>query len=198
MQTGSFEKVAGTVDVDETFVGGLEKNKHADKKLKAGRGGVGKTLVLGILNRAENANKISKIRVKVISDRTQDTLHAEIKANVEEGCEVFTDAHKGYDELSEQFKHDFVDHAFKYVKGRVHTNGVEHFWNLFDRTVRGTYIKPEPQHFSPYIDEQAFRFNHRDGNDLTRFLQVMMRVNGKRLTYAQLTRSHLRNVEPKK
>ncbi len=187
MKTGTFEKMSGTVEVDETFVGGLEKNKHKDKKQNAGRGGVGKIVVLGVLQRAKCEKDVSQIRVKVIPDTTQETLHAEIKSNVTLGAEVFTDAHRGYNGLSEAFKHDFVDHAVKYAEGRVYTNGVENFWCLLDRSIHGTYIKPMPNHLERYVDEQAFRFNHRNGTDLTRFLKATMQTSGKRLTYRQLT-----------
>ncbi len=114
-------------------------------------------------------------------------MHSELQDSVQPGSEVFTDAHRGYNGLSETFKHDFVDHATAYVKGRVHTNSVENFWNLLDRCIHGTYVKPMPQHLTRYVDEQAFRFNHRNGTDLTRFLKVMLNVNGKRLTYKELT-----------
>ena len=82
-------------------------------------------------------------------------------------------------------------------EGRVTTNGIENFWSLFDRIVHGTYIKLEPQHLSRYVDEQAFRFNKRSGTDLTRFLQVVKQVAGKRLTYDELTPSHLKHLAPK-
>ena len=126
----------------------------------------------------------------------RSTLHQEIKANVEPGTEVFTNAHKGYNGLEESYRHAFVDHAIEYVKGRVSTNGVENFWSLLDRTIHGTYIKPEAHHLSRYVDEQAFRFNHRDGTDLTRFLLAIRQVSGKRLTYRELTQSHLETMAP--
>jgi len=195
MQTGTFQKLEGTVEVDETFVGGLEKNKHKDKKQHKGRGSVGKSVVLGVLNRGD-AQRISQIRVKVITDTKQNTLHMEIKAYAKEGAEVFTDAYRGYPGLEESYRRAFVDHAIKYVEGRVSTNGVENFWSLLDRSIDGTYIKPEPQHLSRHVDEQAFRFNHRRGTDLTRFLQTVKQIAGKRLTYDELITNHLETIEP--
>jgi transposase-like protein len=203
MHTGTFEKLSGTIEVDETYVGGLEKNKHKDKKLCAGRGTVGKSIVMGVLQRGKTAKRpndprISQVRVAVVPDTSSTYLQGTIRANVETGSTVYTDAHRGYRGLDQSYEHSFIDHAIKYAEGRVSTNGIENFWNLLDRAIHGTYIKPEPQHLARYVDEQAFRFNHRDGNDLTRFLQVMMQTSGKRLTYEELTQSHLENMEPAK
>ena len=206
MKNGTVEKMSGTVEIDETFVGGLEKNKHKDKKRNAGRGSVGKAVVLGILERGngtkdENGNRrrmeervFSQVQATVIRDTSRETLQAEIKCRVHDGTTIYTDAHRGYNGLEESYIHAYIDHAVKYAEGRVTTNGIENFWSLFDRIVHGTYIKPEPQHLSRYVDEQAFRFNKRSGTDLTRFLQTLTQVSGKRLTYDELTTSHLQHI----
>jgi hypothetical protein len=93
----------------------------------------------------------------------------------------------GYDKLHYRFVHDVVNHAETYVKGRVHTNGLENFWSLLKRTLRGTYVAVEPFHLDHYVDEQVFRFNNRKSNDSERFALAMSQIAGKRLTYAELT-----------
>jgi len=211
LQTGSIEKAEGTIEVDETFVGGKAKNMHYDKKQEKiqGRGATGKTVVLGILKRGngakdENGNPrpkedriYSQVQLTVVPDTTEQTLVSEIKDRVQEGSEVFTDAHKAYRALADEgFTHAFVDHAVRYVEGRVYTNGCENVWNLLDRMMHGTYTFCLPHHLFRYSDELAFRFNHRDGTDLTRFLLAMKRVEGKRLTYRELTESHLQHLAP--
>ena len=128
------------------------------------------------------------------SGHTERNASQRVEVSVEAGSELFTDAARGYNGLSETFKHSFVDHAVKYAEGRVTTNGIENFWSLFDRIVHGTYIKPEPQHLLRYVDEQVFRFNERGGTDLTRFIKCIMQVSGKRLTYEELITSHLKNM----
>lgn len=198
LQTGSFEKMQGTVEVDESYIGGLEKNKHSDKKQNAGRGTVGKQIVLGILQRGDEKEGISQVSAKVIPNTEQATLHGEIESTVETGSEVMTDAHRSYRGLEENYRHEFVDHAVQYAEGRVYTNGIENFWNLFDRTMHGTYTYCLPHNLNRYLDEQAYRFNHRDGTDLTRFLIAMQQISGKRLTYEELTWGHLQTLMPKK
>ena len=185
MQTGTFEKLSGTVEADETFIGGKEKNKHNDKKLKAGRGSVGKTIVMGLLERGEE-NRKSRVAVNIIPNTSREVLHGEIEAVVAPGSEVMTDAARGYQGMSEEYKHQFVDHAVRYVEGKVSTNGIENFWSLVDRTIGGTYVSVEPEHLLAYLDEQAFRFNERGTNDTGRFLTVLSQVAGKRLTYRAL------------
>lgn len=85
------------------------------------------------------------------------------------------------------FVHEFIDHAEAYVRGLVHTNGLENFWSLFKRALKGTYISVEPYHLQAYADEQCFRFNERKSTDFQRFALTMMQIVGRRLTYAELT-----------
>jgi transposase-like protein len=187
METGTFEKLAGTCEADETYIGGLEKNKHENKKLKAGRGTVGKSIVVAVLERSETIGKSSKVRTKVAPDTSRETLHGLVKSNVETGSAIYTDAHKSYQGLSAEFVHDFVDHAVQYACGAVHTNGLENYFSLLKRTLRGTYVAVEPFHLTKYIDEQAYRFNTRGLTDAQRFVAVLSMVAGRRLTYDELT-----------
>jgi len=189
IKQGSIEKMSGTVEADETFVGGLGKNKHKDKKLNQGRGPVGKTIVMGVLERGEGAAK-SQVRANVVKDTSKATLHAQIKKEVAEFADLYTDAWRGYNGLSDEYIHKFVDHAVTYAIGQVHTNGIENFWALLKRCLKGTYIAVEPFHLYRYLDEEAFRFNNRAYNDGDRFMMVLRSVDGKRLTYDELTRSY--------
>jgi transposase-like protein len=191
LSQGSFEKMSGMVEADETFIGGLEKNKHEDKKLHAGRGPVGKTIVMGVLERAEDEEAKSKVRAKVIQNTDKKTLHAEIKKEVTAFSELYTDAWKGYRGLTPEYIHKFVDHAVNYALGQVHTNGLENFWALLKRCLKGTYISVEPFHLFRYLDEQVFRFNNRAYTDGDRFKMVLGSATGKRITYAELTYSYM-------
>ncbi len=120
------------------------------------------------------------------------SLQAEVLNNVHYGSRVYTDNAIAYDSLQEQFVHEVVNHAEQYVKGRVHTNGLENFWSLFKRTLRGTYVAVEPFHLQRYADEQVFRFNNRATkdnplNDSDRFVLALSQIVGKRLTYKEVT-----------
>lgn len=190
MQTGTFEQKMGgsgnPVEADETFIGGLSKNMRRDVRARriTGTGGCGKAIVMGLLERHGDG---SKVRAKVILNRTRETPQEEIRRNVGAGCEVMTDAHRSYLGLSPEFVHQFVDHAEKYVDGNVHTNSTENFWSLLKRGIKGTYVSVEPFHLFHYLDEQTFRFNARKGKDADRFAKVTGQLAGKRLTYEELT-----------
>lgn len=110
----------------------------------------------------------------------------EICANVEAGASVYTDAHASYAGLVSRFVHEFIDHTTAYVRGRVHTNGLENFWSLLKRAIRGSYVSVAPFHLERYVYEEAFRFNERKGTDWTRFVAAMKGILGKRLTYREL------------
>ena len=185
MQTGTFEKLKGEVEVDETFIGGKARNMHQDRNKRRGRGtgGVGKAIVVGLLERGSEGSKVKAIH---IPNRKRAQVEAKVRENVEEGSEVFTDALPSYNELSPDYVHQFIDHAETYVNGKVHTNGLENFWSLLKRGLKGTYVSVEPFHLFRYLDEQVFRFNERKTNDAARFLKVVASVVGKRLTYEEL------------
>src|SRR5579871_1432404 len=206
MQTGSFMKMTGTVEGDETFIGQKAKNMHYDKKKEKikGRGADGKAVVFGLLKRGQKEDKernvprkISKVYTQVVPDTKEETLIPIIEEQVEKGTEVFTDAHKAYRALGEKgFEHAFVDHAVRYVEGRVYTNGMENYWGLLDRMMHGTYTFCLPHNLFRYTDELTYRFNHRDGTDLTRFLTLLTQTSGKRLSYRKLTQGHLKHLAP--
>jgi hypothetical protein len=184
MQAGSFwTKLEGVIEADESFIGGLARNMHKDKKAKiTGTGGSGKEIVMGLLER-----ETGEVRVKHVADRKHHTLHKEIRENVEIGSEVFTDALPSYAGLDPDYIHGFVDHAEQYVNGRIHTNGLENFWSLLKRGLKGTYVSVEPFHLFRYLDEQAFRYNNRKSDDGGRFAKTLTQIVGKRLTYKELT-----------
>ena len=186
MQRGSFEKMggAGPVEADETFIGGLARNMHADKKAEKihGTGGAGKELVVGLLDRESG-----QVHVTHIKNRKRKTLQDHVKAHVAEGSELFTDELASYTGLDKEYVHQFVNHAERYVEGNVHTNGIENFWSLLKRGLKGTYVSVEPFHLFRYLDEQAFRYNERKGSDAKRFVEMASAIFGKRLTYNELT-----------
>ncbi|MDP8983182.1 MAG: IS1595 family transposase [Acidobacteriota bacterium] len=180
-------KLSGEVEVDETYIGGKARNMHRGKKLRVfqGKGGghVAKAGVQGMLERD------GKIRTKVIKPYASGVeLRNNVSEAVEPGSFIFTDEARAYFGLQSQYTHEFINHAETYVRGKVHTNGLENFWSLLKRGLHGTYVSVEPFHLFRYVDEQAFRYNNRrEMNDGDRFNAVMSRIVGKRLTYAELT-----------
>lgn len=190
MQSGTFMKLSGEIEADETYIGGKAINMHKTKleKLKAdGRtlkaGGTGKAIVMGLLER-----HTGEARVKVTPHARAFQVRTNIIANVEKGSKLYTDALRSYRNLPvDGFAHEFIDHTEEYVRGAVHTNRMENFWSLLKRSLKGTYVSVEPFHLQAYCDEQAFRFNNRRMTDSERFTRVMRNIVGKRLTYDQLT-----------
>lgn len=183
MQTKSFAKITGEVESDETFFGGLVKNMHSARKKKvlAEWGNKGKIPIHGMLQRG------GEIRVKVVKSATAPQVLPHIHENIEKGATVYTDIAALYRSLGRDFQHYAVNHAIRYVDGRIHTNGLENFWSLFKRMARGTYVNLSVQHLQRYLDEQARRFNMRKLKDGERFQEVIRSVVGKRLTYRELT-----------
>jgi transposase-like protein len=189
MQTGSFDKMDGIVEADETYVGGRAKFMHKSKRariIQHKTGMSGKAIVMGLLER-HGPDGHSRVRVKVVKTSKKSDVQGTVRENVAPGAALFTDAHGSYTKLSAEYAHDFVDHAREYVRGNVHTNGMENFWSLLKRSIKGTYVSVEPFHLFRYLDEQTFRFNMRKDTDLGRFVTTLATVISKRLTYAELT-----------
>lgn len=184
---GSFDKVSGEVEADETFIGGKSRNMHVAQRARriTGTGGKDKTAVLGILERG------GKVKTTVINDRKKKTLQAEVRKHVEAGSALYTDALLSYEGLAGEYAHQVVDHAVQYVDGQIHTNGLENFWSLLKRGLAGTYVSVEPFHLFRYLDEQTFRYNNReDIGDFGRFRLALSQIVGKRLTWKQAIGMH--------
>src|SRR5258708_498570 len=187
----SSDKLSGKVEVDETYIGGKARNMHRSALAKrvtefatpyTGRNqNIGKVAVLGLLERH------GEVRTMVVEGTKRRHLQSEVHKHVEQGSTVYSDALRSYRTLSENYIHNVINHAETYVKGNVHTNGIENFWALLKRSLGGTYVSVEPFHLFRYLDEQSFRFNTRKGNDADRFIQAAMSITGKRLTFDELT-----------
>jgi transposase-like protein len=179
---GTFNKLSGQVEADETFIGGKARNMHKIERAKkiTGTGGKDKTAVLGIMERG------GKVFTKVVDNTKKKTLQKEVREHIVVGSALFTDALKSYEGLND-FQHEVIDHAVAYVEGEVHTNSMENFWSLLKRTLSGTYVSVEPYHLFRYLDEQGYRFNNRSFSDGERFDMAVRQIVGKRLTYEQLT-----------
>jgi len=184
---------AGPVEVDETFIGGKVKNMHRNRAARFAaqsghRGGsTGKTIVQGFLDR-----ELRQVRAKVVPDIKRETLQNEVLREVRFGTKVYSDEAAAYDKLHSRFVHAVVNKMESYVDGQVHVNGMENFWALLKRSLKGTYVAVEPFHMERYLDEQIFRFNNRatKDNPLTdsdRFVAALAQVANKRLTFAELT-----------
>ncbi|MBA3829865.1 MAG: IS1595 family transposase [Taibaiella sp.] len=155
------ELLEGIIEIDETFVGGKNKNRHADKKVEGGQGGNGgdKTIVVGTLERG------GKVKAQKVIDRSAKTLHGVVKQNVAKGSQLMTDEFKSYNGLCLLYGHQVVNHAMKeYVNGACHTNTLEGFWSLLKRGVIGQYHYVSPRYLNNYINEFCYRYNSRKTN----------------------------------
>ncbi|MFI5201105.1 MAG: IS1595 family transposase [Candidatus Kapaibacterium sp.] len=179
MRNGSFLKLSGVVEADETFIGGNDSNRHADKK-HGGR--ESKSIVMGMVQRKGN------VVSKVIDNTLGATMKNELRKHVAEESVLYTDESNSYNGLGGKYYRDSVNHFEKeFVRGDVHTNTIENYWSLFKRTLKGTYIHVAPFHLDRYLDEQAIRYNLRKGDDGSRFEQVASQTIGRRLTWKELT-----------
>lgn len=185
-------KMSGHVEVDETFIGGKARNMHASKPKRVinGRGGMGKVAVMGLLARHAKDGH-STVRLSMVENRREAELQANVRENVRRGAHVYTDELLSYDGLSSDYVHNVIIHAEAYVNGQVHTNGMENFWSLLKRGLKGTYVSVQPFHLFRYLDEQAFRFNNRTTDDATRFALALKGIIDNRLTYTALTGAEL-------
>jgi len=174
------------IEVDETFIGAKARNVHKHKRGEK-LGMANKAMVVGVLERG------GQIRAQVAKDRKAPAVCAIVQEHVIPETQVFTDKLLSYKELDDEFVHEVIDHAEGYVRGQVHTNGLENFWSLLKRGLGGTYVSVEPFHLFRYLDEQMFRYNNRKDDDrkpvpdCTGFDLAMGNIIGKRLTYAELT-----------
>jgi transposase-like protein len=176
-RTPSFNRPLGEdgtpVEVDEKFVGGREKNKHANKRLHTKGGGKGKTVVMGIIERG------GELRAGVVDDVQRNTLEPIVLSHVAQGSTVYTDEHLGYRSLAHSFDHQTVRHSAKeYVRGDAHTNSIESVWALLSRQIVGIHHWVSPKHLDAYVSEMTFRFNRRDVPKGDRLNALLSQIEG--------------------
>lgn len=181
LRVGSFDKLDGDVEADETFIGGKAGKMHKARRalaLSAKRGPAGKAIVAGVVERG------GEVRAEVLPAVSSRL----VREHVEPGSNVYTDESRVYDNLGDGYRHATVNHSEgQYVDGPAHTQNIDNFWSLFKRCLKGTHVSVEPEHLQRYVDEEAYRYNERKGKDAGRFTAATGRVDGKRITYKNLT-----------
>lgn len=169
----SAEFMEGIIEVDETFIGGKNKNRHKNKKIDGSQGGGGKTIVVGSLQRN------GQVRAEKVPDRSSETLHAIIKKNVALGAKIMTDDHRSYHGITPEYIHHIVNHSIgQYVSGVCHTNTLEGFWTMLKRGVMGQYHHVSPKYINRYINEFCYRYNARKERVSDVFARVIMSALG--------------------
>jgi transposase-like protein len=200
MQNNGNEPFGGLgqiVEADESWVGGKVSNMHKTRQNRIRKmrsefiGNVqtlNKATVMGVLDR-----KLRKVRATVVQNANKEAFHKEMLPHIARGSKIVTDEANLYRSIPKGYEHEFVNHLHTYVRGDVHTNGLENFWSLLKRGVKGTYVSVEPFHLFRYIDEQTFRYNNRRDKsgkmrpDGERFDIALSQIAGKRLTFAEVT-----------
>ena len=177
---GDIQAMAGPVEVDETYIGGRERNKHGSKREHAGRGPVGKAAVVGVKDRAPN-----NVSAEAVPSTDQSTLQGFVARNTAEGAKIYTDQHPSYKGLP---NHQAVCHSVgEFVREQAHTNGVESFWATLKRGYYGTFHKMSPKHLNRYVQEFAGRHNIRGLDTIDQMARIARGLDQKRLKYSDLT-----------
>jgi transposase-like protein len=177
------KKLSGTVEVDETAIGGQAKFMHKSQREKlSGRGSVDKAIVQGAVERGGH------IKAEPVYETTAPMLQGNVRRWVAPGSAVYTDEAKAYRGLEDHgFAHKSVNHKVEYVSGAVHTNTLENFWSLLKRAIKGTQVHVSPEHLDRYVTERTFAYNYRDRSDLGRMRLAVEGVRSRRLTWDALT-----------
>jgi transposase-like protein len=194
MHDEDYRQFTGTVEADETFIGGKWHNKPLKTRRALGRAATvreAKTPVFGVVERSPKGTRKGRVRTWTVPSTQRQTLLPKLRETVHHDATVMTDSSNVYAHIDEFFLwHYIVDHhILEYVRGNAHVNNIECFWAVLKRTLGGTYIHCLPRHLDRYLDEQVFRFNERENDDGPRFVKATKGADGKRLTYKALTAS---------